>query len=63
MATQNRPESQSQDQSVAGPSNSADNVPDIPEEEQPEESAPQASNGRRGRGRVSRSYESLSSLN
>ncbi|KAG2096348.1 RNI-like protein [Suillus discolor] len=51
VATQNQPESRSQDQSVAGPSNSGDNVEDVPEEEQPEESAPQASNGRRGRGR------------
>ncbi|KAG1725017.1 RNI-like protein [Suillus paluster] len=47
VATQNQPENQSQDQSVAGPSNAGDNV-----EEQQEESVPQASNGRRGRGRT-----------
>lgn len=51
VATQNQPESQSQDPSVAGPSNSGGNVEDVPEEEQSEENAPRASNGRRGRGR------------
>ncbi|KAG1805785.1 uncharacterized protein BJ212DRAFT_1390239 [Suillus subaureus] len=51
VATQNQPENQSQNPSVAGPSNSGDNVEDAPEEEQPEESAPRASNSRRGRGR------------
>ncbi|KAG1884673.1 RNI-like protein [Suillus subluteus] len=50
VATQNQPENQ-QDTSVAGPSNSGDNLEDVPEEGQPEESAPRASNGRRGRGR------------
>ncbi|KAG2118288.1 RNI-like protein [Suillus cothurnatus] len=51
VATQNQPESQSQDPSVAGPSNSGGNVEDVPEEEQSEENAPRVSNGRRGRGR------------
>ncbi|KAG2348209.1 RNI-like protein [Suillus weaverae] len=46
VATRNQPENQPQDQTVAGPSNSRDNVEDVPEE-----SAPQATNGRRGRGR------------
>lgn len=52
VATQNHVENQSQ--SVAGPSNSGDNVEDIPEQEQQEESVPQASNGRRTRGRATR---------
>ncbi|KAG2148764.1 RNI-like protein [Suillus clintonianus] len=51
VATQNQPRNQPTHQSVAGPSNSGDNVEDVPEEVQQEESAPRASNGRRGRGR------------
>ncbi|KAG0696990.1 RNI-like protein [Suillus ampliporus] len=52
VATQNRPGNQPQDQSVAGPSNSGDNVEDAAEEAQQGESVAQASNGRRGRGRT-----------
>ncbi|OJA08941.1 hypothetical protein AZE42_07502 [Rhizopogon vesiculosus] len=55
VATQNQAENLSP--SVAGPSNSGDNVEGALEQEQQEEDVPQASNGRRTRGRASRAID------